>query len=90
MGTTKCDKSTVVYDFGITLCEDDTIKCEKKKRELPNMIKVQLYVMLVLHNVRMIPSNMKKKKGTTKCDKSTVTCDIGTAQCEDCTIKCKK
>ena len=39
--TTKCDKSTVICDFGIALCEDDTIKWEKKKiRELPNMIKV--------------------------------------------------
>ena len=47
--------------------------------------------MLVLHNVRMVQSNMRKKiKGTTKCDKSTVTFDIGTAQCENVTIKCEK
>ena len=26
------------------------------------MTKVQSYVMLVLHNVRMVPSNMRKKK----------------------------
>ena len=26
------------------------------------MTKVQLYVMLVLHNVRMVPSNVRKKK----------------------------
>ena len=36
------------------------------------MTKVQLHVMLVLHNVRMILSNVRKKnKGATKCDKST-------------------
>ena len=33
--------------------------------------------MLELHNVRMKPSNVKKKnKGTTECDKSTVTYDV--------------
>ena len=41
----------------------------KKIREPPNVIKVQSHVMLVLHNVRMIPSNVRKKKGTTKCEK---------------------
>ena len=35
----------------------------------------------------MIPSNVRKNKGTTECDKSTVTCDVGTAQCEDGTFK---
>ena len=35
-------------------------------------------MMLVLHNVRMVPSNVRKKKGTTKYDKSTVICDVGT------------
>ena len=51
----------------------------EKIRELPNVTKVQSYVMLVLYNVRITPSNVRKKKGTTKCDKSTVTCDVGTA-----------
>ena len=46
--------------------------------------------MLVLPNVTMKPSNVRKNKGITECDKSTVKCDIGIAQCEDCTIKCKK
>ena len=46
--------------------------------------------MLVLHNVRIVPSNVRKNKGTTECDKSTITYDIGTAQCEDDTIKCEK
>ena len=34
--------------------------------------------MLVLPNVIMEPSNMRKKK-ITKCDKSTITCDVITA-----------
>ena len=38
----------------------------------------------------MIPSNIRKNKGTFKCDKNTVTCDVGTAQCEDDTMKCEK
>ena len=46
--------------------------------------------MLILHNVRMVPSNVRKNKGITECDKSTVIYDIGTAQCEDGTIKYEK
>ena len=53
--TTKCDKSTVTYDVDIAQCENDTIKCEKKKRKPPNVTKVQSYVILVLRNVRMVP-----------------------------------
>ena len=41
------------------------------------MTKVQLHVMLVLYNVRMVPSNMGKNKGIAKYDKSTVT-DVDT------------
>ena len=43
--------------------------------------------MLVLQNVKIVPSNMRKNKEITKYDKSTVTCDISTTQCEDGTIK---
>ena len=47
--------------------------------------------MFVLHNMRMVPSNArKKKKGTTEYDKSTVICDVGTVQCEDDAIKYEK
>ena len=47
--------------------------------------------MLELHNVKMKPSNMRKKsKGTTKCEKRIVTHNIETAQCEDRTVKCEK
>ena len=42
--------------------------------------RVQSYVMSVLPNVIMEPSNMRKKnKGTIECDKSMATCDVGTA-----------
>ena len=54
-GTTKCDKSIVTYNVGTAQCEDGTIKCEKKIREPSNMTKVQLHVILVLRNVRMVP-----------------------------------
>ena len=33
----------------------------EKKRELPNVTKVLLHVMLVLHNVRMVPTMWEKK-----------------------------
>ena len=55
------------------------------------MAKVQSNVMLVLPNVTMEPSNVRKKnKGTIECDKSTVTCDVGNAQCDNGTIKCEE
>ena len=54
------------------------------------MTKVQSHVMFVLHNVRMVPLNVKKNKGITECDKSTVKCDVGTTECENGTIKCEK
>ena len=54
---------------------------KKKIRVQPNVAKVLLYVMLVLVNVIIEPSNVreKKKKGTIECDKSTATCDVDTA-----------
>ena len=54
------------------------------------MTKVQSYMMLVLYNVRMVPSNVIKNKETVECDKSTITCDISTTQYEDGIIKCEK
>ena len=48
-------------------------------------------MILVLHNVKIVPSNVrKKKKETNECDKSTVTYDVSTTQCENGTIKCGK
>ena len=56
------------------------------------MTKELSHVMLELHNVKIEPSNMrkKKKKGTTECDKRIITCDVGISQYEDRTIKCEK
>ena len=58
-GTTECDKNTITCDVSITQCENGIIKCEKIIiMEPPNVTKVQSYVMLVLHSVRMVPSNV--------------------------------
>ena len=51
--TTICDKRTVIYDVGIAQCENETIKCEKKIGEPPNVTKVLSNVILELHNVGM-------------------------------------
>ena len=60
--TTKCEKRTVTCGVGTTQCDDGTVKCEKKVREPPNVRKELLYVILELHNIRMKPSNVRKKK----------------------------
>ena len=39
----------------------ELLNVEKKIREPPNMTKELSHVMLELHNVRMKPSNMRKK-----------------------------
>ena len=58
-GTIECDKSTVTCNVGTMQCEAGIIKCEEKKKEPPNVIKVQSHMMLVLRNVlrnvRLIP-----------------------------------
>ena len=59
--TTKCEKRTVTCDVGTAKCEDGTVKCEKKVREPPNGTKELSHVILKLHNVRMEPSNVRKK-----------------------------
>ena len=56
--TTECDKSTVICNIGTAQCKDGTIIYKKKIRKLPNVIKVQSYMMLVLHNAKMMPSNV--------------------------------
>ena len=61
-GTTKYEKRTVTYDVGTAQCEDEIVKCEKKLREPQNVRKELSHVMLELHNVRMKPSNVRKKK----------------------------
>ena len=51
----------VKYDVGIAKCDNEIIKCEKKNEPL-NVIKVLSNVMLEWQNVRMEPSDMRKKK----------------------------
>ena len=46
--------------------------------------------MLVLPNVTIELSHVRKKKGTTKCDKRTITYNVKTSQCEDRTVECEK
>ena len=46
----------------MTQCEDGTVKYEKKIREPLNVTKELSHVMLVLPNVMMKLSNVRKKK----------------------------
>ena len=61
VGIVKCDKRTVTCDVRITQYEDETIKCEKKNKGTTECDEVQSLVMLVMHNVRMDSSNVRKK-----------------------------
>ena len=56
-------KKIVACDVGITQCKDETVKCEKKVRKPLNVRKELSHVMLELHNMRMEPSSVRKKKG---------------------------
>ena len=60
-GTTKCEKKTVTCDVGAAQYEDETVKCEKKVREPPNVTKELSHMILELHNMRIKPSNVRKK-----------------------------
>ena len=60
-GTTKCEKRTVIYDVGVAQCEDGIVKWEKNVKDPPNVTKELSHVMLESHNVRMKPSNVRKK-----------------------------
>ena len=63
---------------------------EKNIKEPPNVTKIQLYMMLVLYNVRMKQLNVrgKEKKEITKCNKSVVKCDVEIVQCKNEIVKC--
>ena len=63
---------------------------KKKIREPLNVTKVQSHVMLVLCNVRIVLSNVRKKIKEPSNVTKIVTCDVGTAQCEDGIIKYEK
>ena len=58
----RCEKRTVTCDVGIAKYEDGTVKCEKTVKEPPNVKKELLHVILELHNMKMEPSNVKRKK----------------------------
>ena len=48
-------------------------------------------MMLELHNVRIEPSNVRKKvREPLNVKKKTITCDVGTTQCKDRIVKCEK
>ena len=59
--TIDCNKSEVMCDIGIVQYDNETIECEKKIREPPKVTKVQSHVILVLHNLIMVLSNVRKK-----------------------------
>ena len=75
--TTKCEKITITCNVETAQCDDGTVKCEKKVRGPPNMRKKTVTcdknrtdALLVLFNITIEPSNLRKKnKGTTICDK---------------------
>ena len=52
-GTTKCEKRTVTYDIRVAQCGDETVKCEKKVRKPPNMIKKLSHMTHVTKNCHM-------------------------------------
>ena len=63
----------------------------KKIKVPPNVRKIRSYVMLILPNVTIKLSNVRKKnRGITKYDKITVICDVDTVQYKDGTVKCEK
>ena len=59
-GTTECDKSPITCNVDTTQYEDEAMKNEKKKNELLNMTKVLSNVMLILPNMTIEPSNVRK------------------------------
>ena len=60
-GTAKWEKKTITCDVGTIQCMDRIVKYEKIVREPLNMRKELLYVMLVMHNVRMKPLSVRIK-----------------------------
>ena len=61
VNVTKKKVRTITCDVGTEQYEDETVKCEKKVREPPNVTKELSYMMLELHNVRIEPSSVRKK-----------------------------
>ena len=59
--TTICNKRTVKCDVGIAQYDNGTIKYEKKNKETTECNKKRTDAMLVLLNITMEPSNLRKK-----------------------------
>ena len=57
----KKELSNVMLKLETAQCGDGTVKCDKKIRKPPNVAKELTYVMLELHNVKIEPSNVRKK-----------------------------
>ena len=55
----ECDKRAITCDVEIAQYENETIKCEKKVNEPPNVTKELSHVMLKLHNMRIESLNVK-------------------------------
>ena len=53
------DAIMVNFKIFSILIENETVKCEKKIRELPNVTKELSHVILELYNVRMELSNVR-------------------------------
>ena len=53
------DAIMVIFKIFSILIENETVKCEKKIRELPNVTKELSHVILKLYNVRIEPSNVR-------------------------------
>ena len=66
---TKCEKRTVTCNVETTQYEDETVKCEKKSKETTQCdkrtvtcAKNRVDAMLVLFNMTIESSNLRKKK----------------------------
>ena len=59
--TIECDKNTVTSDVGTTQCNNGTAKCKEKIKVPLNVRKIRSNMMLVLPNVTIEPSNVRKK-----------------------------
>ena len=60
-GTTECEKRTITCDVETTQYEDGTVKCEKKSKGTTKCEKRIVTCDVKLHNMRIEPSNMRKK-----------------------------
>ena len=85
--TIKCDKSIIICDVNTAQYEDSIIKCEKKIKEQSNVTKVQSYVILLLHNMKIVASNMRENNGIIEYDKIIIICDIIITQYKNSVIK---